>query len=80
MERACHATAWPCPGRGDQGAVMPRQGEASGVQREAVEVRLDLVQLKISAWASNFNSAHKVFDRMPARKIILNFEKIFGGV
>ena len=43
MERACHATAWPCLGRGDQGAVMPRQGEASGVQREAVEVRVDLV-------------------------------------
>ena len=42
-----------------QGAVMQRHGDASGVQREAVEVRVDLVHSPNSAWAH--------FYSMPAR-------------
>ena len=51
-----------------------------GVQREAVEVRVDLVHLRNFSMGSNLNPAHKVLDQMAARELIWNFAKIFGGV
>ena len=80
MERCCHATAWSCHGRGDQGAVMQRHGEASGGAGGGSGGQGGLGPLSKFSMGTISVPACKVLDQMAERNKFLNFANFFGVV